>query len=110
MAALGNVAPVYASFEEAGEKLEDESEKGETLYVDVNTAMEGLAKAPQQMDRPQDELRGFHENLDNANMEVKNCRDKLSTAVNGLHNVVTDLNNCQSLLDSARRGLEDVDR
>ena len=109
MAALGNVAPVYASFEEAGEKLEDESEKGETLDVDVNTALEELAKAPQQMDRQQDELRGFHENLDNANVEVNICRDKLNTAVNSLH-AVTDLNNCQSLLDSACRGLEDVDR
>ena len=97
--------------------MEDESEKGETLHDDENTAMEDLAKALQQRDRPQDELRGFQENRDNANMEVNNYRDKLNTAAIELYNcregpdtAFIELNNCQHLLASARRGLEDVDR
>ena len=103
--------------QEAGGNLEDESAKGETLYDDENTAMEDLAKALQQRDRLQDELRAFQENLDNANMEVNSWRDKLTTAAvelrnhrEGLDTAFIELNNCQDLRESARRGLEDVDR
>ena len=106
MVALGNVAVIYNSFEEAGGNLEDESAKGETLHDDENTAMEDLAKALQQRDRRQNELRGFQENLDNANMEVNNCWDKLSTAAielkkcrEGLDTAFIELSNCQHLLD-----------
>ena len=60
-AALGNVAVIYKTFEEAGGNLEGESAKGETPYHNENTAMEDLVKALQQRDRLQDELRGFQE-------------------------------------------------
>ena len=102
MAALGKVAVIYNSFEEAGGNLEDESAKRETLYDDENAAMEDLAKALQQWQRLQDKLRGFQENMDNANVEVNNCQARLNTAVSGLDIAFIELNKCQHLLDSAR--------
>ena len=70
--------------------------KGETLLVDENTAMEDLAKAVEEQDHLQDELKGFHKNLDNANMEVNSCRDKLNTAT-------VELNHRREGLDCLRR-------
>ena len=56
--------------------------------------MEYLVKALQQRERLQDELRGFQENLDNANMEVNICWDELNTAVGGLDTAFIELNSC----------------
>ena len=104
MAALGNVAVIYNSFDEAGGNLEDESAKRETLYDDENAAMEDLAKALQQWERLQDELRGFQENMDNANVEVNNCQARLNTAVNGLDNAFIELNKSSTFW--TRRGVD----
>ena len=59
MQALGSLAVVHATFEEAWAKLEN----GDMLYADACAAMDDLAKAQQHEARLQDEVKGCRESL-----------------------------------------------